>query len=376
LLDRNDKCAPQQDQRECLPGTPTATSLAPPMDAHKSETRHLPPASNPEERNLLGRRARGYLCIASATLFWGISASLGRAVFTGRLKFGGKAVSFIPPLVLAQSRTTIAFLILLPILLILKGRRGVAVRFADLQRCLLLGIVGLAGSNFFYYYSIQQTTVATAITVQYVAPVMVLLYMLARGRQRPTVARISGVVLAVFGIMLAIGVVAQSNVFPWLAISTRQLKYSTLGVVSALVAALAFSFWNVYSGALIEATDRWRVTLWALFGAATCWILINPPAKLVAAHYQPQQWLFMLIFAICSSLVPFTLYLWGLEYLDPTRAIVTGCLEPVFAILIAALTLGEIVGPVQVLGIGVVLLATVLVQIPDKEKRTVTARAD
>ena len=48
--------------------------------------------------------------------------------------------------------------------------------------------------------------------------------------------------------------------------------------------------------------------------------------------------------------------------------IVTSCLEPVFSILIAALTLGELVRPVQVVGIVVVLTATVLVQLSGKEE--------
>jgi drug/metabolite transporter (DMT)-like permease len=60
--------------------------------------------------------------------------------------------------------------------------------------------------------------------------------------------------------------------------------------------------------------------------------------------------------------------MWGLEHLDPTRAIVTSCLEPVFAIIIAAVALGETVNSFQILGIAVVLTATILVQIPERAK--------
>jgi drug/metabolite transporter (DMT)-like permease len=55
-----------------------------------------------------------------------------------------------------------------------------------------------------------------------------------------------------------------------------------------------------------------------------------------------------------------------LQYLDPTRAIVASCLEPVFSIIIAAIVLGEVLRPVQTLGIVVVLAAIVLVQLPDR----------
>jgi probable blue pigment (indigoidine) exporter len=64
-------------------------------------------------------------------------------------------------------------------------------------------------------------------------------------------------------------------------------------------------------------------------------------------------------------LIPFSFYFAGLQYLDPTRAIVTACLEPVWAILLTAIILGELVSPMQVVGIAVVLSATILVQRPD-----------
>jgi drug/metabolite transporter (DMT)-like permease len=65
--------------------------------------------------------------------------------------------------------------------------------------------------------------------------------------------------------------------------------------------------------------------------------------------------------------VPYSLYFWGLQFLDPTRAVVTSCLEPVFAIIVAAIALGETVTGIQTAGIVVTLAATVLVQIPEKQ---------
>jgi probable blue pigment (indigoidine) exporter len=60
------------------------------------------------------------------------------------------------------------------------------------------------------------------------------------------------------------------------------------------------------------------------------------------------------------------LYFAGLQHLDATSAIVASCLEPVFSILIAAFALGEVVRPVQMIGIAVVLAAIILVQMPDR----------
>lgn len=289
---------------------------------------------------------------------------MGRAMFTGRFSGGAHVLRPIEPLVLAQSRTTIALLILAPILLIRK-RESLRLRGSHLLQFFLLGILGLAASNYFYYLAIEKTTVATAIVLQYVAPVWVLLYMLARRLQRPTALRISGVMLAVIGCAVAVGEVSIRAPFPWLAMSG--LHINSVGLMAAELAAVSFAFYNVYGQHLVQVYQRWTVLVYSLFGAAVFWQLINPPWRIVAHHYSPAQWLFMLLFSITSMLVPFSLYFAGLQHLDPTRAIVTACLEPVWAILLSALIVGELVSPIQVVGIGVVLSATVLIQLPDRK---------
>jgi drug/metabolite transporter (DMT)-like permease len=316
-------------------------------------------------------RIAGYSCIAAATLFWGISATLGRAVFTGRMTILGSTVAPIPPLMLAQSRTTFAFLMMFPLLAFVRGARSLKLTPPDAFDAMLVGSLGIAASNFFYYYAIQQTSVATAIILQYLAPAMVLLWMLVRKLQRATPQRLFGVLLAIAGSVLAIGVVVRTAGFPWLTISAHDVNLNARGVIAALLAAVAFSFYNIFGQHLVSRHNRWTVLLWALAGAAVGWLLVNPPWRIVAAHYAPAQWTFMIVFSMFSVMVPFSLYFWGLQFLDPTRAIVTSCLEPVFAILIAAIALGEIVNHIQVAGIVVTLAATILVQLPERNRTPV-----
>jgi drug/metabolite transporter (DMT)-like permease len=55
-----------------------------------------------------------------------------------------------------------------------------------------------------------------------------------------------------------------------------------------------------------------------------------------------------------------------LQHLEPTRAIIASCLEPVFSILLAAALLGEMMHSVQTLGIVMVLAAIVIAQLPSR----------
>jgi drug/metabolite transporter (DMT)-like permease len=319
---------------------------------------------------------RGYLFIALATLSWGSSATLGRAIFTGRFHVGGVVLQPIDPVILSQTRTTFTFLLLMPILLMRRGKGGLGLTGGELWRAMLLGAGGIAGSNYFYYFALEKTTVATAIILQYLAPAMVLIYMLARRLQPATLQRLSGVAMALIGSVLAIGLTRWGGRFPFFGLRTHDLRFNAIGVAAGLAAAFCFAFTNVFGRSLVEETDRWRVFLYSMMGAGLLWLIVNPPWKIVAAHYTSGQWVFLFMFAVASMLVPYGFYFTGLQYLDATKAIVTCCLEPVFAIVIAAMALGETLGAAQIVGIVVTLAATVLIQIPDKKTRAEAIRME
>jgi DME family drug/metabolite transporter len=301
---------------------------------------------------------RGYLYIGAAALFWGTAATLGRAAFTGHLLARG-VLGGIDPLILSQSRVTLSLVVLLPVLLWRRGGAALRVTRRDLLRFVMLGIFGVAASNYLYYLAIQRTNVATAIILQYTAPVWVLIYTAARAAQLPSLRRVAAVGLAVAGCALAVGFVGSGG-----------LRMDAIGVVAALLAAFSFAFYNVGGHSVLARYDRWKVLLWVLVATSSFWMFVNPLWKIVAAHYNRQQWTFMLVFSLVSVLAPFSCYFAGLQHLEPTRAIVASCLEPVFSIVIAAIALGELVRPLQTLGIVLVLVAIVLIQLPERAART------
>ena len=294
-----------------------------------------------------GHPWRGYFFIAAATFCWGGAATVAKAMFQGRL-FPGHPL--ITPLVLTQARTTFAVLLLLPILLWRRGPQVLRMDRRDLALCLVTGTLGLAGSNFFYYWAVQKTTVAIAITVQYTAPVWVLLFMALRGRQKAAWFQTGAVFLAIAGIALTIG------------LFQADLRLNAAGIAGALMASFSFAFYNIAGQGLVQRYRPLTVMCYALLGASIMWACVNPPSRLVAQHYSSGQWMGLLVFACLATLVPYVFYFHGLKYLDPTRAVVTGCLEPVFAILFALIFVGEGLAGLQVAGIAAVLAATVLVQ--------------
>src|SRR5207237_8895397 len=173
-----------------------------------------------------------------------------------------------------------------------------------------------------------------------------------------TSQRIAGVALALAGIALVIGIFGSGG-----------FKLDRIGVIAALLAAFSFTFYNIGGHSILARYDRWTVLLYVTGSASLFWILVNSPWKIAAAHYSAAQWLFLLFFSLLSVLAAFSFYFAGLQHLEPTRAVVVSCLEPVFSIVIAAIVLGEILRTTQMIGIIIVLEAIVVVQLPDRKSR-------
>ena len=239
-----------------------------------------------------------------------MSASLGRAVFTGKLPLAGEALHPIDPLILSQTRTSFSLLVLLPLLVGRRGWQRIKLPTPDLIQCLILGMLGVAASNYFYYVAIQKTSVAIAIILQYTAPVWVLLYVVARGQQKLSLQKVAAVLVAVAGISLTIGIIGGKSAAP--------LRFDSYGLIAALLASFSFAFYNVGGHRILARHDRWRVLVWTLASAAVFWLVVNPPWKVVAAHYTPAQWGFLFVFSMISVLGSFSLYFLGLQHLEPT----------------------------------------------------------
>jgi drug/metabolite transporter (DMT)-like permease len=294
---------------------------------------------------------RGYFFIAMATLCWGGAAAFGKKIFNGGVFSGHASIS---PVVLTQTRTCFTVLVLAPLLWLRFGRSIFKINRADLVLCALVGTLGVACSNYFYYLAVQKSTVSLAITVQYIAPVWVLLYMVGRGKEPATLQKTVAALVAVIGTALAIGVFYSG------------VQFNAIGFYAAVLASFGYSFYNIAAQGLVTRNHQFTVMFYVLSSAAILWLVVNPPWRLLAQNYSHQQWEFFLLFACLSMVLPYMLYLSGLKYLDPTRAVITSCLEPVFAILFAVILVRETLRPLQVVGIAAVLAATVMVQIKPK----------
>ncbi|MCX6138599.1 MAG: EamA family transporter [Ignavibacteriales bacterium] len=283
-------------------------------------------------------RWKGYLLIAAAAVCWGGVATVVKHLLN---------VHF-DPLVIVQTRVTISCLLLLVYFLV-KDPRQLVPAWRDIPLILLVGICGIAGSNYFYYFAIQESTVATAILIQYCAPILVALYATIVQRHRMSVFMAAAIVLAMSGIFLAVG-----------GYNSGIMHATPKAMLYAFIAAIAYSVFNIAGKPLIKKYSVWRTLFLTLLAASLFWGILYPPQHLIAAHYSAAEWGAFAFVSLVSILIPFGCYFAGLHYIHPTQAIVTSTLEPIVAIVSEFLFLGSSMTLVQSAGAALVLGAIML----------------
>ena len=231
----------------------------------------------------------------------------------------------------------------------------------DVPLFILVGVCGVAGSNYFYYYAIKESNVATAILVQYSAPMMVALYAVIVQHERMTKFKAISLLCSTVGIFLAVGGLSGL------------LVANHTGILFALIAAVAYSIFNIAGKRLMKRYSIWSSLIFSLGAASLFWLFVQSPLAIIDAGYSGSDWGIFALVSTTSILVPYSLYFLGLRILSPTRAIITSTLEPVVAITTAYVFLGGTMEPTQIAGAILVIGAIVLLEVSSarlKESRS------
>jgi drug/metabolite transporter (DMT)-like permease len=203
---------------------------------------------------------KGYLFILGATMFWGISATIAKFLFNRQVE----------TLILVQMRITISFILLFLFFIFLR-RDLLKIKLRDLYKFALLGILGVAGSNFTYYFTIAVTNVATAILLQYLAPIFVLIYGALSRDEKITMVKIISAVVSLVGCYMA---VAGKNF--------SIIEINQIGILTGLGSAFCWSFTNVWLKRLLKTYNVWTCLIYSFMLASIFWLTINPPWKIIS----------------------------------------------------------------------------------------------
>lgn len=284
------------------------------------------------------REMYGYLAVVGAAAMWGIGGTVAKSLFN----------QSISPFLLVKIRLTLAFLLLV-IGLYVYDRRLLHIPRSEIPYFAKMGIAGMAMVQFAYYYTIDLTNVATAVFLQYLAPVFIAIYAVVWEKEK--LGRYRG--FAVF--------FAALGGFCIVLDSGGVMGISMLGLVSGLAAALALAFNTIYIRRAVREYHPLTVVTYSFGFGALFWLVIPWGWELTALN--STHWLMFLYIVVFSTIIPFLLFFTGIRFLSATNVGVTACLEPVIAAVTAYAVLGEIMGSLQIVGGFLVIVAVIILQV-------------
>lgn len=270
------------------------------------------------------------LALLSAASF-GVMPVLTKVVYDDGAGFAG----------VLSVRFTLAALVLL----LLARVRGEALpRGRTLVLLLLLGGVGYALQSLCYFLALERISAGLTALLLYCHPAVVVLLAALLVRRAPQRTAVVCVVVASLGTALTIGPVQGGQ---------------ASGVLLGLGAALVYSVYIVVGSRVTSSTGPLATSAVVMAGAAVVYdvLAVSTSARLPGSA---PAWAALLGVALVGTVVAVAAFFAALSRLGPGDTAVVSTAEPVVSVVVAALALGERLGPVQVGG-GVLVLVAVVV---------------
>jgi drug/metabolite transporter (DMT)-like permease len=275
--------------------------------------------------------------------------SAGASVVATRI-----AVGETDPVTLSLLRYVIAGACLAPVLWLARPREPLPAR--EIGKIALLGVLFFAFFPWAFSASLQYTTAARGAIGLATIPIQTLIIAALFGRELLTRQKIGSVALAFAGIAIVFGPAASHGS------GGDQL----LGDGLMLLGALSAAIYSVFGRAVLGRHGALFVTaLGMVFGVLALLPFAGVGGGLAGiASLSTDSWLAVLFLGTFGGAVQFSLFMWALRVLPPTRTVIYLTLNPMTAMLLAVLMLGEAVTLALVAGLACVIAGILIANLP------------
>ena len=231
------------------------------------------------------------------------------------------------------------------IVVLLALRRPVLPVPGERLRAILLGAIGYAVESTLFFSGLERGTAAAVALLFYAYPAIVTLIEALLKRKAPSPRALAALGLAAAGTALVVG-------------GGGSVTISSTGIAFALGSAATFAVYMLTSHAVMSRTDSLTQAAWVALGASASFIARG---AVTGALVQPgSHWPSMILNGLATA-AAFTFMFAGLRRIGPTRTSVVMTLEALFAVVLAAIFLGEGMRPLQLVGGAGILAATILI---------------
>lgn len=301
------------------------------------------------------QKSKGILLTLLGGICWGFSGACGQYLFQYKN---------FTPMWLASFRLPIAGLIMLGYFLM--KERSFKKLFEVWKEPKMYGLLiafaifGMAANQSFYFLTINSSNAGTATVLEYLSPLLLIIYVACKERKLPSLWKIAALVLALVGIF----VLATHGDVGTMAISKETMIYGLLAAITyALISALPEKPMKQYGTIYVVG--------WGMFiGGFASWV-IQVPWKDCGVIDKGSIG-FLAVAVLVGSMFAYLLYMEGVRLIGAQLANLLACVEPISATVFAVLWLQSSIGIYDYIGFVFIIGAIIVVSLEEKiGKKTV-----
>jgi drug/metabolite transporter (DMT)-like permease len=218
-----------------------------------------------------------------------------------------------------------------------------------------LGFVGYYLASFFDFLGLQYVGAGLGRLILFLYPTLVLLLSFLFLRKAPTRLELAALVISYTGVAFVL-----SNRFD----GGAQGQFFALGVLFIFASALCYAVYLVAGSQMVKRVGSMRFTAYTMIistlPAVLQFFALEP---LAALDLPPAVWVYALIMATFSTVLPVFLQAEALKRIGANQFALVGALGPVSTALLSALGLEEAFGPLQMVGAALVIAGVLLVSV-------------
>ncbi|MDQ3863408.1 MAG: DMT family transporter [Actinomycetota bacterium] len=293
-------------------------------------------------------RILGALSVAAAAAIWGTLGLFAKILYA-------RGVSFES---LVAVRASVGWAAALLFVLAGGGARSLRVSGRDLVFLFPLGLVGIGLFYLLYFYTVKESTVGTAAILLYSSPAFVVVLARLFLKEALNPAKVLALFLTIGGILLVAG-----------AYDPAKVEVSPKVFLAGLLSGLTYGLYSIFGRPVAGRLSPSVILSYALFFGALLLVVAARPTLGTLAGLSAGSYALLFMLAVVHTTLAFALYTFGLGRLGAGRAAILATIEPVVAVTLGAVLLGEELTLPKAAGALLVISGAALAQLRRRKAR-------
>ncbi len=286
-------------------------------------------------------KAKPVICILLAGILWGCIS-----IFMKGLTDSG-----ISSIGIVSVRMFFAAVIYM-IFMLIKSPSKLKIELKDIWMFILTGVVSVALFNIFYSYTIVNSEASIGVVLLYTSPIFTIILSAIFFREKLTPKKIIALVLVFAGCLMVSGILGGAH-----AIGINIL-------LTGLGSGLFWATYTIFSRFPLKKYSSETCSVWAVIFAGIAMlpfgIAEGIPARIAA---DPVIILWAVGIAVVSTVAPYALYTYGLQFIEGGRAAIMVTIELVTGSLVGMIIFKEPHDAIKIVGIILCVFAIVFLNL-------------